>query len=439
MDGDASTFGLEWWLAWGHLRSKKREAFLSVVTWLSVIGVTVGVMALNMVLSVMTGFELDLRDKILGYNTDVVVLRYGGNISDVDQKVAEIEGVNGVVAAAPFVYTEMMVQSAWGHSGIIIKGIDPVRTGPVTELLDDLSMGPDGLLDGREAKEALFASMSNELTGQESDEHDARALPGILLGRELAEQLRVAPLDRVQVINPLGGGRGLMGLPTPTARTFRVAGIYHSGMYEYDTKWTFLANDVAQDFLDIGDTVTGIEIKVEDTDGVEGVAARIEEALGYPHYTKHWKEMNQPLFAALKMEKWVMGLILSLIVLVAGLLIVTTLILMVLTKGREIAILKAMGATRGAIMRVFIIEGAVIGLAGTVLGTIFGLLGCWALDKYEFPLDTDVYYLSHLPVVVEPTTVGVISLVAVMVCFLATLYPAYKAASVDPVEGLRYE
>jgi lipoprotein-releasing system permease protein len=210
-------------------------------------------------------------------------------------------------------------------------------------------------------------------------------------------------------------------------------------MYEYDTKWTYVTIPDAQDFLQQGAVATGIEARVEDPDRVDPVALSVEEALSGSFYVRHWKNLNRNLFSALKLEKIVMGLILSLIVAVASLNIVGSLILVVVTRRREISILRAMGASKRAVRLAFMLEGLIIGVVGTVVGTILGLVGCALLDWYRFPLDTDVYYLDRLPVVVEPLTVVVVAVSAVLISFLATLYPATVAARVDPVEGLRYE
>lgn len=435
---EGSSFLAEWWIAWSHLRSKKREAFVSLVTVLSIVGVVAGVAVLNWVISVMTGFEVDLRDKILGTNAHVVVLRHGGNMIDSDELRERIETIEGVVAVAPFVYSEMMIRSRWSSTGIIFKGIDPERTGEVTALRDDLLYGMNGEITSDEQRARVFASLAEPIPPQPGDK-EGLPLPGILVGRELMSSLQVYPGDVVQVVNPLGSGVGPMGMPVPQVRNFRVAGVYYSGMYEYDTKWTYVSNEQASKFLKMGGAVTGLEVKVADIDAVDRISDEITALAPYPNYTRHWKDLNQKLFEALALEKWVMGLILSMIVMVAALLIVTTLIMLVITKQREIAILKAMGASRAGVMRIFVIEGSLIGLIGTAIGTVLGYFGCLFLEQYGYPLETDVYYLSELPVVIEPMNLVVIAIGAFLLCFLATLYPAFKAASVDPVEGLRYE
>ena len=426
-------------VALSHLRSRQRDTGVSVITLIAIAGVTVGVTAMIMVLAVMEGFEVDLRDKILGSNAHLVVLNYTGNFADYAEAVERVEGVSGVTAAAPFVYAEAMLRSAHGSTGVILKGIDPARSGRVTDVSENLTMGPEGALETEAARQNLLVQLHDPPRGMFQDAEDVDKLPGILLGKELADQLWVGVGDRVHIINPVGGGIGPMGMPTPDVKPFRIAGIFSSGMYEYDTKWTYVTIEDAQAFLKLDRVVNGIEARVDDIDGVDPIAVRVEAELEYPFHVRHWKNLNRNLFSALKLEKIVMGIILSLITVVAGMNIVGTLILVVLTRTREISILRAMGASAGQIRLVFMLEGLIVGLVGTFLGTVLGLLGCVALRQYEFPLDTDVYFLDTLPVVIEPLTVAVVVIVAVTISFLCTLYPTTVAAHVDPVEGLRYE
>lgn len=427
--------GFIWRVALSHLRSRRSEAGINVITMVSILGVTIGVTALIMVLAVMEGFEIDLRDKILGSNAHLVVLNYEGNFDLGDDTLDRIENIAGISAAAPFVYSEMMIRSTQGAAGVVFKGIDPEHTPKVTNLVESLEVGPDGPVSTEAEKSALLTGLRKP----EPTDVDDSPKPGIFIGKELAQELYVTTGDMVHIINPIGGGVGIMGVPTPDVRSFRVAGIFHTGMYEYDTKWTYVLMEEAQKFLQLDDKVNGIEIQVDDIDNAPDLAFAVQTELDYPFFLRHWMELNSKLFAALKMEKIVMGLILSLIVMVASLNIVGTLILVVLTRGREISILRAMGASSKQILHIFMLEGVIIGFVGTIVGTILGLTGCYFLDQYQFPLDTDVYYMDTLPVVVELETVLTVVVTAIAISFLATIYPALVASKMDPVEGLRYE
>ena len=450
-------------IAISHLRSRRKAAGVSGITMISIAGVTIGVAALNIVLAVMAGFEVDLRDKILGSNSHLVVTEYSRNpmvnYGDITETIAAHEGITG---AAPFIYTEMMIKSRAGVSGAIVKGIEPATVNGVLDLVDNLISGPDGELTTRDERFGVISGLrvaaepevTEEPVTDDSEEVEAGVdvvdevligdeleteYPGIILGEELAAELQVFAGDTVHLVNPLSSTPGPFGTQLPEVKVFEVAGIFYSGMYEYDTKWTYIHIEDAQEFLHMPGIASGVEAKVSDIDSVETVADSLRDELGFTMLVRHWKDLNAPLFDALKTEKVVMGIILGLIVTVASLNIAGTLILLVLSKGREISILRAMGATGSQIRSVFMLEGVIIGSVGAVVGTVLGLLGSVGLERYGWPLDTDVYYLDSLPVVIQPQLVGLVALIGVTICFVATLYPASKAASLQPVEGLRYE
>lgn len=402
----------ELWIALRYLKARRREFFISLITWISVAGVTVGVTALIVVLSVMTGFEEDLRNKILGANAHVVVLPMGSGLKDYARVVKEVQAVPGVTGATPFAMSQVMVTAGGSVVGAMFRGIDPDSARKVIDI--DRFMVRGSLRD---------------LKGD---------VPGILIGREMARNMGLFVGDRVQVVSPVGSSTPIGFIPR--LRTFRVAGIFASGMYEYDTTFVFVALGEAQDFLRLGDAVSGVEVRVGDIYEAPSIARRIEARLGPGHVARDWSEMNRNLFSALKLEKKVMSIILALIVLVAAFNITSTLIMVVLEKSREIAILKSMGATNRSIRRVFVMEGMVIGGFGTAAGLLGGWVLCWLLKKYQFiELPSDVYYISKLPVVLRPEIFGLVALCAVALSLLATLYPSWQASRLDPVDTLRYE
>ncbi len=404
-----------------YLKAKRKQTFVSLITLISIAGVMVGVTALIVVLAVMNGFKEDLREKILGVTSHVVISRFDGNIRAYEKVMAQVEEVPGVTAATPFIYTQVMISSRQTISGAVLRGIEPETAAKVINL-------PRNLRNG-----------SLEELGIADRSGDMRTTPGIILGNELARNLGVARGDPITVISPLGRLTPLGQVPR--SQTFRVAGIFESGMYEYDSTIAYVSLWAAQRFLGIGDRVTGIEVRVDDIYQADRVARAVGKALaGYPYWSRDWMRMNRNLFSALKLEKIVMFIILTLIILVAAFNIIGTLIMVVIEKTRDIAILKSMGATRRSIMKIFMIEGAVIGLVGTLLGLVGGYTLCKLLATYQFiELPPDVYYISTLPVKMDPIDVTLIVLAAIVISLVATVYPAWQASRLDPAEAIRYE
>ncbi len=447
----------------------------AMMTALSVGGVGVGVMALIIVLSVMSGFEADLQKKILGTNSHGVIMKYSPEMPEYEDVIAKVEGVRGIKGATPFILNEVMISSEGNISGSMIKGIDPLTVDRVTDLPEYLG-GPDQdpkigrqaldwlvdpskikrrhlagfdepAFDGKPATGDAQGQPEKEKTDIErdpllelppADKEEEIVLPGILVGRELAASLKVVVGDRVNVVSPLGGELGPQG-PMPKSRPFRVAGIFYSGMYEYDSKFVYIHLREAQTFFNIKGA-SGIEVKVTDVDNARGTMKAVYDTLqGYPYRTKDWGEMNRNLFAALRLEKLVMGIILSIIVIVAAGLIVATVIMLVLEKRKEIAVLKALGVPDGGIVKIFLSEGLQIGVAGGVLGLIAGLAWCLFIERVGIKLDPQVYYIPSLPVRIEPFQTALSVVIAILVTFLASIYPALKASQVEPVDGLKSE
>ena len=439
--------------AWrrGELTDPARMPATLLMTLISIGGVAIGVWALTVVLSVMSGFEADLKRKILGHRAHGMLLTYGQDeLSDwqaVREKVLAVPGVRG---ATPFLYNEIMLSAGQNLTGAVLESIDPETVGTVTELPRNVE---EGSLDWLSHPDRIPPVPRPGIEGQPIPaEAPRRALPGIAVGRELARSLRVFVGDEVNVVSPLGD-LGPAG-PQPRSRAFRVAAIFYTGMFEYDSKWAYIDLAEGQRFFAVGAgravpgkegarperAVTGLQIKVDDVDRARAVMGRIVFELGgWPFRAKDWGELNRSLFSALQMEKLVMAVILGFIVLVASFIIVATLIMLVLEKRREIAILEAMGAGVPSIMKVFVAEGVIIGAIGTAFGLILGLGTCLLIDKVGIPLDPEVYYIANLPVLVEPSQFMLVALAALAISYLATLYPATKAARLRPVDGLRDE
>jgi len=403
-------------------------ASFTVFTAISVFGVFLGTAAPILALSVMSGFEADLKGKIRGAKADVVVtIPDDRPFLDWQAVRDRIAGVPGVVAATPFLEAEVMVRSGSSPAGIVLRGIDPASAASVLDLARTTRDCNLGDLAHPERVEV------DPLSGD-----DQKNAPTIILGEELyMRTLRVFAGSLVDVVCPLCK-MGPTG-PMPGLKAFRVAGHFYSGMYEFDSKLAYVALKEAQDFLRMPGEVTGIDIRTADPDDAPRIAAAIQAVLGKSYEAQSWEELNKGLFMALRLEKIAMFVVLTFIALVASFSIVSTLIMMATEKAREIAILKAMGAEDGAVQRIFVAEGLYIGLIGLLVGVSAGVAGCLLIRRYGLPLPSDVYYITELPIVMRVGEIATVAASALALCFLATVYPAWLAARMRPVDGLRYE
>ena len=398
-----------------YLKAKRRQGFISIITGISILGIMIGVMSLIVVLAVMNGFREDLLKKILGVNSHLIILSYRGGIKDTQAVMDKALEVDGVLSATPFIYSQVMIKNAGNISGAILRGLDPDTAGTVINIDSMIKEGSLTLLKKRN-----------------SDPQ------GIILGSELSKRIGALPGDTVTLVSPIGK-------LTPLGRManegkFKVKAIFESGMYEYDSSMVYLSLTDARDFLSLGDEVTGIELKVEDIDESDKIAEIVQDKLGYPYWTKDWKMMNKSLFSALKLEKVTMFIILIMIVLVGALNIISSLVMLVMEKTHDIAILRTMGVSSKSIMSIFIFQGLFVGLIGTLFGLMSGSFLCHLLARYKFiKLPPDVYYISTLPVRIEPLDIVLIALAAILISFLATIFPSWQASKLNPVEALRYE
>jgi lipoprotein-releasing system permease protein len=416
-----------------YLKAKRRSAFISIITLISTAGVALGVMALIIVLAVMTGFEMDLKDKILGTNAHIVVMKSGGTIDDYNSLMEKLGKYEGVVASTPFIYNQVMLASGKNVSGVVLRGVDPESDMKVTNLHKAMIAGKLSALIPEPGTVAL-------------SKNSEPPLPGLVIGKELARNLNLFVGDRVNIVSPMGNITPLGMIPK--MKGYRVAGIFNTGMFEYDSTLAYVWIKDAQSFLGLGDSVTGIQLKVADVYATTELSKRINKDLGLSYHARDWMQMNKNILFALKTEKVVMFIILTLIVLVAAFGIASTLFMLVMEKTRDIAILKSMGATGQSIMKIFILEGLIIGISGTAVGVASGLLIAKNLESIVglvqrvtgFELfSRDIYYLDRFPSHVVTADVFIISVTAVIISFIATLYPSWQASRLLPSEALRYE
>ena len=414
--------GYELFVGLRYLRAKRKEAFVSLITIISMIGVTIGVMTLNIVLSVMTGFEEDLRDRILGFNPHVLVLNFNGGVRQPEKLVNDLKELPDVLAAAPFIYGQAMLSVDDRVTGAVIRGV-VADSRKVTDF-------------ERHLKEGSFEDLEKLHSTQ--SEGKTKRLPGVIVGKDVARQLGLIVGQPVNVISPVSQATAV-GM-VPRMKRFVVRGLFDSGMAEYDAALVYMDLEHAQNFFDLGDTVTGVEVRGGELYEAKNLAAEIREQLGFPYRVRDWMEINHNLFSALQLEKTVYFIVLLLIVLVAAFNIVATLVMVVMEKRKDIAILKSMGATPSAIKRIFILKGMIIGVVGTLLGSLLGFLACWALQRYEFiELPKDVFYVNTVPVKMYFEYFATVAFASLLICLLATIYPARQASRLDPVDVIRYE
>lgn len=497
------SWAYESWIGRRFLMGKRGSGVVGIITVISVLAVAVGTCAMVIVMSVMNGFSTDLRSKIFGANAHLIVMKYGNDFVDYAGVIKKTRQLPGITGASPFVLEEVMISSDINLTGALLKGIEESSVDQVSILrsnviegdllyIRDPSLIPeqkkvgvtsgapsfrkldvqDNSMPAQKEKDATTKSkpngdslaerptaggMDSPATLIETDQATLDAallaaaagtpseksgkvalLPGIAIGKEMAVNLKVSIGDTINVVSPKGelGPTG----PVPKARAFRVAAVFYSGMYEYDSKFVYIDLEESQDFFTLKGAVTGVEYKVADVDATPQLSRDILNAVGrYPYRTKDWMEMNKNLFSALKLEKIAMFIILTFIILVASFLIAATLIVFVIEKSKEIAILKSMGASDTSIMKIFVTYGVIVGTLGAFVGLMAGVGFCVLIKTFGIGLDPDVYYITHLPVHIDSFEVVLVATAAIVLSYLATIYPSLLAARLRPVEGLRFE
>lgn len=426
-----ASWGFSKKIALRYLWSKRSESFISIITVISIIGVAIGVMVLNIVMAVMTGFEHELREKIVGTDSHIVISnRSGGRIDGWRDASTLVSTVPGVSSVSPFTYNQVLIRSDSRSAGLLIRGI---QKGSQSADQVKQYLGPNQSL------EALYNPPSVTVLTASGEESEA-AIPGILIGRSLAHSLGVFTGTPVSILSPQVSSTPF-GL-VPSFRRFVVVGAYSSGLVEYENGVAYVALEEAQKFFGLNDSVTGLEVRVSNINEAPAIAKRVLESLGGAgsgFAVRDWTETNRPLWEAIQLEKRVYFIVLLLIIVMASFSIVTTLIMIVLEKRKDIAIMKTLGASTSSVSRIFRIQGAVIGGLGTMIGLILGFVGCVGLKEFGFPIDERIFQMSTLPIHIDPLNFAMVGVAAFLICFFATMYPARRAAQLEPSEVLRYD
>ncbi len=407
-------------LAFRYMRARRAEGFISVIAWFSLAGITLGVATLIVVMSVMNGFRAELVGRILGLNGHVAVYsQQSGGIADYDNLALKITEISGVLAVTPQIEGQVMASQNRVSLGAVVRGVR----------WSDLAV-----------RKPLWESLS------EADISRFRDESGVLIGREMAFKLGVKTGDNITLTS--AQGKATVFGTVPTRRAFKIAGVFDVGMYEYDLSFVFMPLALAADFLGYEDRVSGLEIYVSSPERVVQMRAVLGKTVGSDMRVFDWLERNRSFLNALKVERNVMFLILTLIILVAAFNIISSMIMLVRSKNADIAVLRTMGASGGSIMRVFLMTGASIGLIGTMAGTVVGVLFCWNIDTIKTAIEglsgtelfaAEIYFLSNLPAKIDPGEVMLVVAMALGLSFVASLYPAWRASRIAPAEALRYE
>ncbi len=417
-------------IALRYLWSKRSEAFISIISVISVVGVAIGVMVLNIVMAVMTGFEHELREKIVGTDSHVVVQKVGGRIDRWKDVASEVQRVKDVISVSPFTYHQVLVRTDARSSGLLLRGVEKD-----TASADQVKR----YLRSDEDLPRLFNPPPLRIELSSGEESEAK-LPGIVVGHSLARSLGLYEGVPVSILSPQVTSTPF-GL-VPSFRRFLVVGIYSSGLVEYESGVAYVSLEEAQKFFGMKDAVSGLEVRVKDINAAPIIARQILDHLGGAgsgFTVSDWTATNKPLWDALQLEKRVYFIVLLLIIVMASFSIITTLIMIVLEKRKDIAIMKTLGASTKSVGRIFRIQGAVIGGLGTAIGLLLGFLGCVVLKRYGFPLDERIFQMSTLPIKIDWQNFAAVGVAAFLICFFATMYPARRAARLEPSDVLRYD